>query len=175
MEKTWADVHNNLPFNVHRSMQWANTEEGYLYGDDGSFAYTPIIMSTKDGGKTWKRWENKDLHYGGTSMSDVLSLDSKKRIIFFGKLEAITKNNDREEGIYYAYSKNKGKKWKIVQVEIPSNMMKVKVPATIEFQGANGTITYGYSFWKTTDFGKNWEYGRKAMKNTMDEKTPVDR
>ena len=47
-------------------MQWLDADNGYIFGDDGTFANVAAIMRTTDGGKSWTYW--KADHVDGTAL-----------------------------------------------------------------------------------------------------------
>jgi photosystem II stability/assembly factor-like uncharacterized protein len=167
--KTWNNIPidvkgrnsrgEDVPFVTNRSMQWMDENNGYLYGDDGTFHYSIVILHTSDGGKTWTRHQPDIVSYS-SSIPQIDIIDNKHHFAFYGYRE-YTASGDKEDKhtIFYSYSEDGGESFKLGKFKT-GNLSKIDGQYQIELNpDGTGTISIEKKSWITTDFGKTWSNG----------------
>ena len=113
--KTWSKVelkkgNFRLPFVMERNMIWMDENNGYLFGDDGTFSYAANTLRTFDGGKTWHTFHAENISQSGVRLKTIHRVDANHHFMLFGMSTKFLSKSPKK-GIYYAYSNNAGKTW----------------------------------------------------------------
>lgn len=92
--KNWVklndDNNKNHCFYAGKEILFINDSIGFIYGDDGSFAYRAAIMKTSDGGETWgEAYVFEDYTYSALGKEELI-FKNGKLVIQSGDLNAIS-------------------------------------------------------------------------------------
>jgi photosystem II stability/assembly factor-like uncharacterized protein len=154
---TAFDNGNTLPFFLSYSMQWMDENNGYLFGDDGTYAYAATIFRTFNGGKTWHVFHAENISQSGMYLKKITMLDDKHHFAFFGITDNWTEKKNPRHSITYAYSTNGGKSWDLGFIELDDKIRQIKGLNVDLLKDGTGTITNDSGNWVTNDFGKSWK------------------
>ena len=156
--KTWKVIQNELPFYNHLAMQWIDEDNGYLLGDDGTFAYAANVMRTFDGGKTWNTFYAEGLTYTAMNLEKVEIISDEHHFVALGFVEYGLGLKEKEvPAFYYATSSNGGKSFKLGSIKLPKDVRLEKTNSTLALNAdGTGTLSGEGLSYQTKDFGKTW-------------------
>ena len=170
--KTWKHIKtpkvtafNNsgmLPFFIAHNMQWMDENNGYLFGDDGTFNYAAVILRTFDGGKSWHKFYAEGISQSGMYLKEIQTIDDKHHFAMLGVTDDWSGKKESVRGIHYVYSSNGGKSWKMNVLEIPKDIHYKKGPKAELKANGTGIIQHELGKWETKDFGKTWTKAEDA-------------
>lgn len=145
-----------LPFFIQRNMQWLDKDNGYVFGDDQTYAYSSYILRTFDGGQTWHHFHAENIEGSGFALKKIETIDSAHHVAVLGATTNMLAQKDEVfEGIFLAVSQNGGKKFQLVAVPLKRNQSQWNLEYSFAKDGS-GTLQLKDQKWTTDDFGQSW-------------------